>query len=111
MKVLFVTPYFPPEVGAAQTRIYELAVRLQRMGHDVTVLTTSPNYPSGVVPVQWTSRFLWKGSDQGIAIYRIWSYAARKRGCMGRILIKITCASSGSAGGLSLPSCEFMLVD
>jgi hypothetical protein len=53
MRLLFVTPYFPPEVGAPQTRIHELAVRLARMGHDVRVLTTFPNYPSGVVHPEW----------------------------------------------------------
>src|SRR5438132_7050285 len=111
MKVLFVTPYFPPEVGAAQTRIYELAVRLQRMGHDVTVLTTIPNYPSGVVPVEWTSKFFWKGSDQGITIYRIWSYAAPNRGFIGRILSQITFALFSAVGGIWLPSCDFMIVE
>ena len=51
--VLFLTPYYPPEVGAPQTRISETATRLARRGHEVTVLTTLPNYPTGVVPVEY----------------------------------------------------------
>ena len=45
MKLLFITQYFPPEVGAPQNRIYELAIRLLEKGVDITVLTAMPNYP------------------------------------------------------------------
>src|ERR1700687_2529533 len=53
MKVLFLTPYFPPELGAPQSRIYELAVRLVKMGHKDSVLTTFPQSLSGVIPKEW----------------------------------------------------------
>jgi hypothetical protein len=38
--ILFVTPYHPPEVGAAQVCTSEMAERLVVRGHSVTVLTT-----------------------------------------------------------------------
>lgn len=45
MKLLILTQYFPPEVGAPQNRLFELALRLKAVGVDVTVLTAMPNYP------------------------------------------------------------------
>ncbi|MBK6836453.1 MAG: glycosyltransferase family 4 protein [Bacteroidetes bacterium] len=45
MKLLILTQYFPPEVGAPQNRLFELAVRLKKAGVDVSVLTAMPNYP------------------------------------------------------------------
>lgn len=45
--MLILTQYFPPEMGAPQARLFELAVRLQGRGHRVTVLTAMPNYPTG----------------------------------------------------------------
>ena len=45
MKILILTQYFPPEVGAPQNRLYELAVRLQKKGADISVLTAMSNYP------------------------------------------------------------------
>lgn len=45
MKLLILTQYFPPEVGAPQNRLFELATRLQDNGVEVTVLTAMPNYP------------------------------------------------------------------
>lgn len=43
MKILIVTQYFWPE----SFRINDLALGLKARGHDVTVLTGIPNYPSG----------------------------------------------------------------
>jgi hypothetical protein len=45
MKLLILTQYFPPEVGAPQNRLFELALRLKKKGIDVEVLTAMPNYP------------------------------------------------------------------
>lgn len=49
MNLLIITQYFPPEMGAPQARLYELAKRLQAKGHQITVLTAMPNYPTGKV--------------------------------------------------------------
>jgi hypothetical protein len=52
-------PLLPPEVGAAQTRIVELAQQVSADGLDVTVLTGFPNYPDGVIhPTYRGRRFL-----------------------------------------------------
>ena len=45
MKVIFLTQYFPPEVGAPQNRLFATARSLRSRGADVTVLTAMPNYP------------------------------------------------------------------
>jgi glycosyltransferase involved in cell wall biosynthesis len=111
MRILFLTPYFPPEVGAAQTRIYELALRLQQMGHQVAVLTTFPSYPSGVVSKQWRRRLCWKGVDQGMTVYRVWSYAAPNRGFLKRILSHLSFAFFASLGGMFLPRCDAIVVE
>ena len=46
-RVLFLTQYFPPETGAPQARLYELAVCLIARGWTVEVLTALPSYPTG----------------------------------------------------------------
>jgi glycosyltransferase involved in cell wall biosynthesis len=47
MKIVIHTQYYPPEAGAPQTRLHELALGLMRNGIDVTVLTAMPSYPHG----------------------------------------------------------------
>ena len=46
LKLLILSQYFPPEIGAPQNRLFELAIRLQKKGIDITVLTAMPNYPN-----------------------------------------------------------------
>lgn len=47
MKVLLLTTYFPPEVGAASHLFFELAETLVRRGHQVSVVTGYPSYNVG----------------------------------------------------------------
>lgn len=46
-RLCILTQYYPPEIGAPQARLSELAVRLVRRGWEVEVLTALPNYPTG----------------------------------------------------------------
>jgi colanic acid biosynthesis glycosyl transferase WcaI len=111
LSVLFLTPYYPPEVGAPQARIYELALRLQQKGHQVSVLTTFPNYPSGVVPKEWRGQLFWKGEDHGIKVYRTWSYATPNKGFYKRILGQLSFVVSSCLAGLFLPRVDAIIVE
>jgi glycosyltransferase involved in cell wall biosynthesis len=95
--VLFLTPYYPPEVGAPQTRISETATRLARRGHDVTVLTTLPNYPTGLVPVEYRAGKRRREEIDGVRVLRVWSYISPNRGFLRRILSQL---SFGALAGL-----------
>lgn len=57
MKVLFISQYYPPEIGAASNRIGYFAQFLAKAGHDVTVLTSAPNYPEGKIYAGYANRF------------------------------------------------------
>lgn len=88
--ILFVTPYYPPEVGAPQIRISETALRLVRRGHRVTVLTTYPNYPSGYVPPEYHKRKIYCEQSHGVEIIRVWSYISPNKGFLRRILSQLS---------------------
>src|SRR5690242_3984481 len=48
-RLCILTQYYPPEMGAPQARLSELAERLLDAGWEVEVLTALPNYPTGKV--------------------------------------------------------------
>jgi glycosyltransferase involved in cell wall biosynthesis len=50
LRLLLVTQYYAPEVGAPQTRLRETVAGLTRRGMRVTVVAPPPSYPLGVVP-------------------------------------------------------------
>ena len=111
MKLLILTPYFPPEVGAPQTRLYELAVRLVRRGHEVTVLTGFPNYPSGVIPEGYRGKVRMEEAMEGIRIVRTWIYATPNKGFYKRILNHLSFMVSSAWTGLGLERHDLMIVE
>jgi glycosyltransferase involved in cell wall biosynthesis len=50
VRLLLLTHYYFPEVGAAQTRLRETVSGLRQRGFQVTVVAAMPSYPLGVVP-------------------------------------------------------------
>lgn len=46
LKLLILTQYYPPEVGAPQNRLASLVRNLKARGAEVEVLTATPNYPA-----------------------------------------------------------------
>jgi len=75
MRILYLSQYFPPEIGATQTRAYEMASNLVSMGHWVTMMTEVPNHPSGIIPLEYRSRFRVIEEMDGIQVVRSWIYA------------------------------------
>lgn len=86
MKVLIVSFYYEPELGAAPSRITNLAKGLKAMGVDVDVLTCLPNYPKGRVFDGYRRRFSMKETIDGIKVYRYWTYATVSKNPFKRVL-------------------------
>ena len=86
LRVTFLTHYFPPEVGPAQTRLHELAKRLIAAGETVTVVTGFPNYPAGETFPGYRGKRFMEDSVDGIRVLRTWVFATRSRGFIGRLL-------------------------
>ena len=91
--ILFVTPYYPPEKGAPQARISETAQLLVKRGHQVTVLTTLPNYPTGIVPPEYHGRRVQEEVCNGVRIIRVWSFISPNKGFLRRVLAQLSFGS------------------
>lgn len=85
MNILFHTQYYPPEVGAPQTRLHELAVRLTQRGFFVTVLTAMPNYPGGRIYNGYGGWFCEEILD-GVKVIRTAIYPSQGTGVFQRLL-------------------------
>lgn len=72
--VLIISNYFPPEIGAASNRIFQLAKGLSKTCN-VTILCPYPNYPTGKV----FKNFEKKEIVNGISVNRIWVYPSKSK--------------------------------
>src|SRR3954453_23040085 len=85
MRAIFLTHYFPPEVGAPQARIAAVARGLSRRGIDVAVHTCAPHYPDGVVLPPYRNRLAQRDSVDGIRLVRSAVYPAFNRAFARRL--------------------------
>lgn len=85
LHILFITLYYPPEMGAPQSRISDLAVRLAHRGHSVTVLTGFPNYPNGIIIPEYRGKWRMYEEINNVHINRSWVYPVANVHLYGRL--------------------------
>lgn len=85
MKILFLTQYCPPEVGAPQNRIFEFAKQLKSFGHEVSILTAMPNYPKGEIFDEYKGKKTVVEELEGIKIVRTSIYATKDKAFTKRL--------------------------
>jgi glycosyltransferase involved in cell wall biosynthesis len=85
LKVLLVSQYFPPEIGATQSRMQAFAEYLARRGHDVTVIAEFPNHPLGVFPPGYRGRLVEDDRSNPYRVLRVWVRASPQKTQMTRL--------------------------
>lgn len=100
MRILFLTENFPPETNAAATRVYERAVYWAKWGHQVTVLTSAPNFPQGRLHQGWENRWRQTEMRDGIRVVRVKTYIAANEGFLKRTLDFLSFMATAFAAGL-----------
>jgi colanic acid biosynthesis glycosyl transferase WcaI len=106
VKILYVSQYFPPEMGAPAARAAELAHHWAESGHEVSVLTGFPNHPTGVVPPEWRSRLrrlTYRESVGRVNVFRTWLWPLPNRKAHERMRNYASFCLSAALRGLTIP--------
>jgi colanic acid biosynthesis glycosyl transferase WcaI len=102
LKILYISQYFPPEMGAPAARVSELSRHWAQAGQEVTVLTGFPNHPDGVVRVEYRKPFrqmVFRETVDRVKIVRTWLLPFPNRRSYERMLnYSSFCLSAVSAG-------------
>jgi glycosyltransferase involved in cell wall biosynthesis len=69
------------------------------MGHDVTVVTTFPNHPTGIIPPEYRGHLRLIEDDRGVRVVRTFLYAAANKGVIKRGLCYVSFALSSILQG------------
>jgi len=112
LKLLILTQYFPPEVGAPQNRLFELAVRLQKLGVDITVLTAMPNYPQMDIYEGYKDKTYVYEVIEGLKVHRSSIYVSKSKSIINRLRNYFSFViSSARVGKAKLENFDFLLCE
>lgn len=111
MKILFLTQYYPPEVGAPQNRIHELAVRLKTLGAKITVLTAMPNYPQMEIHEEYKGLKTHRETIDGIEVHRTSIYIPKKKSITERLKNYFSFVMSSYKYGKKLPDFDYIFCE
>jgi glycosyltransferase involved in cell wall biosynthesis len=111
MKLAILTQYYPPEVGAPQGRLSELAAHFVRRGHEVVVLTAMPNYPTGRIQQGYGGLFQ-REQAAGAEILRTFIFPTQKADFIHRLTNYFSFVLSSSLyGSFALKQADYLLVE
>ena len=106
---MILTERFHPETNAPAVRLLDHARIWVREGHQVTVVTSVPNAPNGVVPDGYRNRW-WQEEDmEGLRVIRLWSYIAPNTGYVRRVLDWVSLAVTTVLAAPWLPKADVII--
>lgn len=95
MNVHYISQHYPPEIGAAQARAYDMSKNLAEKGHSVTVLTAFPND-------KVAKRLFRLEKKSGVTVKRSFIIRDTKRSSVRRLLNYLSFMFSSIFSGLFL---------
>jgi len=86
MHIVFFADNFPPEGNAIASRVFERACYWVTWGHQVTVITSAPNFPEGNVYPGYNNKWYQIEIMKGIRVVRVKTFIAKNKGIFFRTL-------------------------
>ena len=100
MRILYVSQYFPPEMGAPSARVHELSREWTRNDDHVTVLTAFAHHPVGLKAPGDRWRLTRREQLDDIDVVRTYVYATPNRGTLKRMTSYLSFMLSAMVIGL-----------
>ena len=111
MKILIITQYFPPEIGAAASRWGDYVKILIKQGHHVTVLCEMPNYPQGKYFHGYKRKWLLKEKfSQNLIIIRSASWANDRSSALKKLIHYLMFMFSGIINVFKIKNHDLVIV-
>ncbi|MFO8061837.1 MAG: glycosyltransferase family 4 protein [bacterium] len=86
MDILYISQYYPPEMGAPAARVSELSKYWVKFGNNVTVITGMPNHPDGIVHPTYKWEYFKEERKFGVRVLRVLLYVTPNKGVIKRVI-------------------------
>ncbi len=90
MKALVIAQYFPPDMGGASARAFNVAEGLRLKGCDVTVVAAFPHYPHGQIPSDYKHNAIRPERVGNIKVLRVWIPALPHNSIVKRVMLHLS---------------------
>lgn len=110
LRILFLTHFFVPEIGAAAKRIYGLANNLAELGHEVGVISGFPNYPSGIKHKDYKGKLYAEELMGKIKVYRYYVFSSPQKNSLTRLLNYLSFVLTSSFFALNSSKYDLIIV-
>lgn len=111
VRVLVVTHYYSPEIGAPQTRLRETAQMLTALGHQVSILTNHPHYPDGRTKAPYRALSVLREEIDGLRVTRLPVFALANQGFIPRVVDQASFAFVAAAAVGEARLADVLLVE
>ena len=111
MRVLIITQIYLPEMGALSNRLYPIVKELAAEGHEVSVATGMPNYPTGKVFPDHRGKLVSTEEKDGYRIFRTLYYTTpRNISKIKQIISYLSFIPAVLLSGIRAGKCDVVLV-
>ena len=100
MKILFFSDNFFPETNAAASRVYERAKIWAEMGHQVTIITSFPNFPEGRIFQGYKNKWYQVKMKDNLRVVRVKTFISPNKGVFLRTIDFISFMITATVAGL-----------
>ncbi|MEM9950083.1 MAG: glycosyltransferase family 4 protein [Chloroflexota bacterium] len=111
MHILLVTHYYEPESGAAAVRLTRLAKLLHQNGHQVTILTTMPHYPTGIIADEYKGKWSIDEMRDGIRVIQVWLWTSQAKSISKRLISQLSFMVTSILRGITLPQPDVVFIE
>lgn len=112
MNIIILTQYYPPEHGAPQNRLHDMAKRWVTAGESVTVLAAMPNYPTGKVFDGYRGKLASSETIDGVKVIRSWIWASREKRTLPQLRAYLSfVATAILVGAVRLRKADFLICE
>jgi glycosyltransferase involved in cell wall biosynthesis len=109
MHILLISDNFYPETNAPASRGLEHCKFWVKRGHQVSVLTSFPNFPGGKIFTGYKNKLRQIDNVEGINVVRVWTYMSPNTGVWRRILDQMSFMVSSFINGLFLKDVDVVI--
>ncbi len=108
MRILLISHWYKP-VKSPVKRMVRIAEYLAKI-HDITVLTSLPSYPTGILPSEYQGKIFVKSNENKVNLIRLWDLPTPNKGFLRRTCNHIMFLLSASMAVFFMKPYELVIV-